>query len=354
MQPSSLSPASARPARRLPWYRGLVRPLLFLLPPETAQRAAERTLAVRPLWRAYGATLRTSDPLLTRTIAGMRLRNPIGLAAGFDKRCAYAGSLGHLGFGYMVLGTVTTQPRLGNPKPRLLRLPAQQSLLNSLGFPSDGLQAAVERLRRLRERPAPVLLSVAALDVQETVTSLAMVEPVVEGVELNISSPNTAGLRRFQEPVALRELLDTLNAKRSKPLFVKLPPYRDERGRDQVLGLARVCVDAGVTGLTCSNTVPQEDARLASGRGGLSGSAILGDTLRIIPEVRREAGPRAVINAVGGIFSGDDAYAALAAGADTVQLYTALVYRGPDVVHEICSVLAQRLRQAPLPGAALT
>lgn len=351
MQPSSLSQGRVRPARRLPWYRGVVRPLLFLLTPETAQRVAERTLALRPVWRAYGATLRTDDPVLARSVGGVRLRNPVGLAAGFDKRCAYAASLGYLGFGYVVVGTVTFQARQGNPRPRLVRLAEQQSLLNSLGFPSDGLEAAAARLRRLRERPAPVFVSLAALDEQETETSLTTMEPLVEGVEVNISSPNTAGVRRFQEPVALRGLLDRLNAKRAKPLFVKLAPYRDERGRDQVLELVRVCVGAGVTGLTCSNTVPQEDARLADGRGGLSGRAILGDTLRIIPEVRREAGRRAVINAVGGIFNGADAYRALAAGADTVQLYTALVYRGPDVVHEICVALAQRLREASLPLA---
>jgi dihydroorotate dehydrogenase len=301
--------------------------LLFKFPPEQAQRIAEGTLALTPLWRAYGKTLEVRDPALGRTVAGIHLRNPIGLAAGFDKQCAYLGALGHLGFGYVVGGTVTYHPRPGNARPRLARIPERESLLNSLGFPSEGLQAAVARLRKLRHRPAPVLVSIAALEEGETVESLRQLEPLVEGVELNISSPNTAGLRRFQEPVALRGLLDKLNAARKKPLFVKLPPFVNDRERDLVLSLLNVCIQSGMTGVTAINTIPQESSQLAIGRGGLSGREILPDMLRIIPELRREAGDRLVIHACGGVATGEDAWRALRAGADTVQLYTAFVYR---------------------------
>src|SRR5690606_2283823 len=126
------------------------------------------------------------------------------------------------------------------------------------------------------------LVSIAALEDEDTEACLRRLQPLVDGIELNISSPNTAGIRRYQEPDALRTLLERLNAVREKPLFVKLPPYTDEGGRDNVLSLVRVCRETGVTGLTAINTVPIEDARLAMGRGGLSGRAVLDDMLRIV------------------------------------------------------------------------
>ena len=326
----------------IPWYRSLARPLLFRLPPEPAQHVADRALAVKPLWRLAEKLSATPDSPVN--VGGLALRNPVGLAAGLDKRCAYLDSLGDLGFGYVVGGTVTYSARPGNPKPRVLRLTRSSSLINALGFPSEGLGPAVRMLRRLSHRPARVMVSIAALEEEETLTCQRELEPHVDALELNISSPNTAGLRRFQEPDALRGLLDLLNSKRRKPLFVKIPPYNDEAGREMVLRLVGVCRSAGATGLTAINTVPVEDSRLAMGRGGLSGAAILDDMLRVVPEVRAEAGPEMVVNACGGIATPDDAARALAAGADTVQLYTALVFRGPGVVREIVSGLAERSR----------
>ena len=328
-----------------PWYRQLVRPLLFRLPPEAALRVADAALAVRPVWRAYARQLGGAANVLERTVAGVPLRNPIGLAAGLDKQCAYLDSLGDLGFGYVVGGTVTRHPRPGNPKPRVLRLPERESLVNSLGFPSDGLDAVAARLRRRSSGPAPVFVSIAALEEEDTEACLTALEPLVSGVELNISSPNTQGLRRFQEPQALRALLERLNVRRTKPLFVKLPPYADDAGREQVLQLLGVCVATGVSGVTAINTVPVEEPRLAMGRGGLSGRAVLDDMLRIIPELRREAGPELIINACGGIATSGDVRRALDAGADTVQLYTAMVYGGPGVAGAIC-------RGLTLPPAA--
>jgi dihydroorotate dehydrogenase len=275
-------------------------------------------------------------------MAGIALRNPVGLAAGLDKQCAYLDSLGHMGFGYVVGGTVTYAARPGNPKPRVLRLTKISSLINALGFPCEGLGPAVRRLERLRDRPARVMVSIAALDELETQTCVRELEPHVDALELNISSPNTAGLRKFQEPEALRVLLAMLNEVRRKPLFVKLPPYSDDAGREGVLGLVRVCREVGVTGLTAINTVPVEDARLAMGRGGLSGAAILADMLRVVPEVRAEAGAGMVVNACGGIATADDAARALAAGADTVQLYSSLVFHGPGTVRNIVNGLAER------------
>ncbi len=329
------------PFPKVHWYRSFVRPWLFKLPPETALGAADRALAVTPFWRAYGALHPVPRGQQT-LMGGVAPRNPVGLAAGLDKQCAYLDSLGHLGFGYVVGGTVTLHPRPGNPKPRVLRLPEQKALINALGFPSVGLAIAARRLERLRVRPAKVLVSVAALGDEDTEACLRRLEPLVDGIELNISSPNTQGLRRYQEPQTLRTLIERLNGPRRKPLFVKLPPYTDDAGHENVSALVGVCKELGVTGVTASNTIPVDDARLAIGRGGLSGRPVLNDTLRIITELRQEAGDGMVINACGGISSADDAAKVLRAGADTVQLYTALVYCGPGVVHEIVSGLATR------------
>ena len=233
-------------------------------------------------------------------------------------------------------------PRPGNPKPRVLRLREQESVINALGFPGDGLDAVLARLERLRRMPARVLVSIAALDEHETAECAARLQPLVDGVEVNISSPNTAGLRRFQEPEALRGLLGMLDAVRLKPLFVKIPPWTTDEEREQVLSIVRVCREAAVDAVTAANTVPVEDGRLATGRGGLSGRAILEHMLAMLPDIRAELGSEVGLNACGGIASEDDARAALEAGADTVQLYTALVFRGPGLVEEICRGLRER------------
>ncbi|MBI2872686.1 MAG: dihydroorotate dehydrogenase 2 [Chloroflexi bacterium] len=332
-------------------YKSAFRPWLFRLPPERAQGVAEALLALAPLWRAVTPTFRQKYPALRREVAGIPLSNPVGLAAGYDKQCVHLAALGLLGFGYVVGGTVTPEPRRGNPRPRLLRRPGQQALVNAMGFPSNGLERVARRLERLRpsaeglrHRPTPIFVSIAALDEEGFARCHQRLEPLVEAVELNISSPNTAGIRVFQERDALLSLLRRLGGRR-KPLFVKLPPYSDPQGQERVLSLLEICRQAGVTGVTAINTVPVEEPRLKVGTGGLSGRPLLSDMLRIVSELRREGGPDLVINACGGIFTGEDAFAALQAGADTVQLFTALVYEGPGVVRCICRKL-ERLVQA--------
>ncbi len=322
---------------RIPWYRILARPFLFRLAPETAQQLTERTLSARRVWKIF----RAEPPSVPTNLASIQLRNPVGLAAGLDKRCAYLDTLGGFGFGYVVGGTVTRYPRPGNPKPRVLRLPKQQSLINALGFPSEGLDVVADRLRALKNRPARVIVSLAALEEIDTIECLRVLEPLVDAVELNISSPNTEGLRRYQEPDALSRLLEVLNGERNKPLFVKLPPYSDKAGKRNVLALVHACSVAGVNGVTAINTVPIEDRRLAIGRGGVSGQLIKEDMLRILSDIRREVDPSFLINACGGIGSTRDALEALDAGANTVQLYSSMVFRGPGLINEIVRGIAR-------------
>ena len=321
----------------------MVRPLLFRLPPETAQKLAE--LALKPGGRMLGLRRRAFGKGLRSELCGLTLQNPVGLAAGFDKDCALVRPLAALGFGYLTVGTVTEQPRPGNPRPRLLRYAKQELLVNAMGFPSKGLYHAARRLERARRRSlcAPVVVSVSGTTADEIVRCHRRLEPLADGVELNVSSPNTAGLRAFHEVAALTDLLARVNDGRRKPLFVKLPPYQspgaEEAGhrddRDTVLSMVRACLEAGVDALTVANSKPVTDGRLAVGAGGLSGRPVFGDTLRMVAEVRAEIGTKAAINACGGIFTGEDAWQALKAGATTVQLYTGLVYRGPGVVKRI-------------------
>lgn len=322
-------------------YTRLVRPLLFRLPPERAQKLAESFLVAGPLWRAISVL---DDPRLHTDVAGIRLPNPVGLAAGYDKDCVMLGRLAGLGFGYMVGGTVTAQPRPGNPRPRIVRNPGGGSLVNSLGFPSRGVEEAARTLSR-RLPSVPLLLSISGLTVDEFVLCYRRLGPLCDGIELNVSSPNTEGIRVFQEPERLGELLSELRAEKTGPLFLKLPPYFDDDQRIGVMRLVDVCMDRGVEGVTVANTHPVADERLAVGRGGLSGRPLLPHTLRMVAEVRRHAGDGLAINGCGGISSGEDALSVLCAGADTLQLFTGFVYEGPWLMKRIKRYLLDRMEE---------
>ena len=326
-------------------YARLVRPLLFALPPEGAQAVAEFALKRAGLWKMLAPVLRAPVDGPRVSLAGLDLANPVGMAAGYDKDCEFLPSLAALGFGYITGGTVTERPQPGNPRPRVLRKPREKALINALGFPSRGLEFAAAHLERTLRGPghAPLIVSVSGVTVESIVRCHRRLEPLADAIEINISSPNTAGLRVFQEPVALSELLQEAGRGRSKPLFVKLPPYEDERAaRDRILALAEVCARSGIDALTISNTRPTRDPRLAVGAGGLSGRPLLEDTLRMVAEVGDALSHTVAINACGGIFTGDDALRALDAGAMTVQLLTGLIYRGPGIVRRINREMASK------------
>ena len=327
------------------WYGALLRPLLFMLPPEAAQKLAHLALQRKLPWRLASPVLGVRNSRLTVSLAGLLLENPVGVAAGFDKNCELLPSLARLGFGYLVGGTVTETLRPGNPRPRLRRRVKEQSLVNALGFPNKGLESAARELSKARGavRKSAVVASVSGNTADEMVRCHRRLEPQVDAVELNISSPNSAGLRIFHDTTVLAELIDRINEGRSKPLMVKLPPYKsldlsetsESEGRDMVLSLVRVCIERGVDAVTAANSRPVADARLSMGTGGLSGRAVFLDVLRIVNDIKDVAGERLAINACGGIFSGEDAWQALQAGASTVQLYTGLVYRGPGIAGRI-------------------
>ena len=322
-------------------YRSLGRPFFFSLPPE-ASHSLVRMLLRSPLpWGAIGGAV--DAPAVRSDLAGLPLRNPIGMAAGFDKGCEMLGPFGRLGFGYVVGGTLTRHPRQGNPKPRIVRITRTRSLVNSMGLPNPGVEAAALRLAKL-DRTCPVLVSLADEDEADVAFGHSLLQPLADGFELNVSSPNSPWRHaRTNNPSYLRSVLDRLVPQRVKPLFVKLPPYWLPDEREEVLLLARIAVDAGADGLTCSNTRPVEEPRLASGKGGLSGGALSDATPRIVSEVRTAVGDGVPINACGGISTAEQALACLEAGATTVQVYSSLIYEGPRLLRSLTAGLAASL-----------
>ena len=343
-------------------YANLLRPLLFTLPAETAQKVAEKALRRPFVWKALRPGFQVRDRRLASSLCGISLSNPVGLAAGFDKDCEMIPALASLGFGYLTVGTVTAHPRPGNPKPRLFRDAKESSLINAMGFPSKGLVPAARRLELYRSigRGVPIVVSISGVTVDEIIRCHRRLEALAEAVEVNISSPNTAGLRLFHEPDALTELLGAVNEARYRPLIVKLPPYPapdvpgDEfaRSRDLLMSLVAVCKAQGVDGLTLANTRPTTDARLAVGSGGLSGRPVFSRMVEMVRDVRSDVGDGMSINACGGVFTGEDALAAIQAGATTVQTYTGFVYRGPTAAREINKELLAGMLQSGAGVAA--
>jgi dihydroorotate dehydrogenase len=217
-----------------------------------------------------------------------------------------------------------------------------------MGLPNKGATAVVTKLARKRPAYGPVVVSISGLSIEEFVECFRLMEPLVDGVELNISTPNTAGIRVFQVPETLTELLKAIDGSKTsdKPVWVKLPPHFDDEGRENVHHLIDVCVKSNVEGLTCVNTKLVNEPRASIRTGGLSGPPIFEDMLRIIADTYHYTDGRIPINACGGISSGLDAWKAFHAGASSVQMYTALVYHGPGIVSRINRQLLRLLTEA--------
>jgi dihydroorotate dehydrogenase len=323
------------------WYSAVGRPLFFALPPETAHRLAGAMLGLPLPWARIGHA--SDDPSLRTTVAGLTLRNPIGLAAGFDKTCAHLDPLAGLGFGYVVGGTITRAPRAGNAQPRIVRYPAKASMANAMGLPNPGADRAATNLGRHGQGSGVRFVSVADEAIEDALAAFSLLEPHADGVELNASCPNVSWGRDRDNEAHLRELVTAMRARSATPLFVKLPPFTTSVERDVVLALASIAQESGASGLTCSNTRPVQEARLSVGGGGLSGRALWGRTPMIVAEVRAATGGVMPINACGGISTADEILACLEAGASTVQVYSALIYEGPGLVGTLTEGLAAAL-----------
>lgn len=336
-----------------------VGPMLRRLDPECAHEA---TLAALAMGLAGHARWRP-DPMLRVTRFGLDFPHPLGLAAGFDKDARVAGRMLALGFGFVEIGTVTPRPQPGNPRPRIFRLPADGALINRLGFNNKGLEVAGARLAARRGRGivgANIGRNKDSSDaVADYVAGFRALAPHADYVTVNISSPNTPGLRDLQAVASLRPLLEALTAERAqaagavaqRPLLLKLAP--DLADADAVAA-AELALEVGLDGLIVSNTTiarpPDLGGPHAGESGGLSGRPLLARSTELLGIIHRETGDALPLVGVGGIASAADAYAKIRAGACLLQLYTALVYRGPALVHEIAQGLVALLRRDGFAG----
>jgi dihydroorotate dehydrogenase len=328
----------------------LLRAALFRMPADRAHDLARLALRVPAPYRWLGRSIMRRDPRLETTLAGLRLANPVGLAPGFDKDGDLVGSLQHLGFGYVVVGSVTAERRAGNPRPRLVRYPERLSIANSMGLPNRGVDAAA---RLLRARPATattVMASVAGFSIETILAGVAKLEPLVAAVEVGLICPNSSESERLRELEMVGDLVAGLGRQRTKPVFVKLPPYHSPDDRDRVMKMIDLCAGAGLDGVSVNGGRPVVEPRLAVGRGSLAGRDTFADALRIVGEVAEHAAGRLLVRASGGVFTGEDAALMLRAGAATVEVYSAFIYRGWRVADEINRGLLNILDREGLPS----
>jgi dihydroorotate dehydrogenase len=363
MQRATAQPASPDyPMPLLPY--ALARPFLFGLDPETAHDLTMAALAGTqrtPLKAAYCAG-RIDDPI---TLAGLNFPNRVGMAAGLDKNARCIDGLAAMGFGFVEVGTVTPKPQPGNAKPRMFRLPEANALINRLGFNNEGLAAFISNVQTAAcRRAAPqgqthrIVLGLnigknAATPIENAVDDylicLSGVYPHADYVTINISSPNTKNLRALQSDEALDQLLSALSGARERlasehgrrvPLFVKIAPDLDE---SQVAVIASTLKRQGMDGVIATNTTLSREAvkgqKHAEEAGGLSGSPVLESSNRVIAQLRSALGTGFPIIGVGGIMSGADAVSKIKAGADVVQIYTGLIYKGPALVSEAAKAI---------------
>jgi dihydroorotate dehydrogenase len=310
-----------------PWAIG--RRAFFAMDPERSHEVALAMLGWPLPWRTLGGV--RADPDLRTIVAGLDLANRVGLAAGFDKGCRRLGPLGRLGFGYVVGGTVTLRPRPGNARPRIARDPDRRALVNAMGLPNPGAEAVAANLART-PRTTSRWISLADEALEDAVAALDLVAPLGDAIELNASSPNAGWTHRADHAA---EVTAAFVARTDRPVFVKIPPFTDEVSREGVLAMAIAAVDAGAHGLTCGNTVPVDDPRMSTGRGGLSGGPLTAATPSIVSAVAAGTASCVPINACGGIFTAADVRRCLDAGAATVQVYTGLIYGGPRIVRTL-------------------
>ncbi|NZA24824.1 quinone-dependent dihydroorotate dehydrogenase [Luteimonas sp. SJ-92] len=344
---------------------GLARSLLFRL---DAERAHALGLAgLEAAWRAgLRSLLAERRREFPASLLGLTFPNPVGLAAGLDKNGAHVDALFGLGFGFVEVGTVTPRPQPGNPKPRMFRLSGHRAIINRLGFNNDGVDALVANVSRARCRSGPLGINIGRnrdtpneSAAGDYLHCMERVYPLADYLTVNISSPNTAGLRELQEEQALRRLVGTLREAQERlgaqhgkrvPMLVKVSPDLSD---EDVEAAARVLADLRVDGVIATNTTVSrlavQDHPLARETGGLSGAPLMDKSTAVLRMLRTRLPASIPLIGVGGVMSGAEAVKKMAAGASLVQLYTGFIYRGPALIGE-CVDAIRRRKEAPSRG----
>jgi dihydroorotate dehydrogenase len=331
LQPST--PASLA----VPLYERLLKPILFSMDPELVHEVAIATLKTlsRLPW-LLDVLPRSGDQRLNRELFGLRFPNPIGLAAGFDKNGMALPAWAALGFGFVEIGTITSQPQVGNPRPRIFRIPEMEALINRLGFNNQGVEKIAVRLEQLRLSSNWPKIPVG-LNIGKYLRSFQRLRGLGDYFVLNVSSPNTPDLRKLQEKAAIGELFKAVQQQnQEKPLLVKIAPDLTPEQLDHILALAN---DYRLAGVIATNTTTDQRALSEDKRqlGGLSGKPLRTRSLEILRHIKRHSSLPVI--SVGGIMNEDDAKERFDSGAELVQVYTGFVYRGPRLVRKIAGSL---------------
>ena len=323
-------------------YRAF-RSALFRLDAEEAHEFTARQIEALqqiPLAMSVIASLCRPPKSAARELLGLRFPSPVGIAAGFDKNATMMPMLAALGFGFVEVGTVTLKPQAGNARPRLFRYPEHRALINRMGFNNDGADAVAERLRRW-DRGVPLFVNVGKnRDVPLEAAADAYAEcyrrlaPHADAAVLNLSSPNTPGLRDLQRPEQLEQLLASVRSLRVGPILIKIAPDLDDT---QIAEISDVCV-RGADGMICTNTTLDRLPGMHE-TGGLSGAPLFARSTDVLRKVRSRVGPRYPLIGVGGITTAEDARMKIAAGADLVQVYTSFIYEGPALPSRLATAL---------------
>lgn len=340
------------------WYTHFIRPLLFNFPPEWVHHQAMAAMGVEAFTAPFSRWSEKPTPELEVELWGLKFRNPVGLAAGFDKDAQCLPAWENLGFGYAEIGTVTPRPQPGNPAPRIFRIPEAKALINRMGFPNKGAEAVAESLKELKRQQRwpsiPIGINIGKMKdtpleeaQKDYLKCFEVLHPYADFIEVNISSPNTPGLRQLQNKNFVEALFVPLLARRAElglkvPVLIKIAP---DLSTAQITEMVEVCLDLKLDGIVATNTTLDHSAVALKEAGGLSGLPLGNPSTEIIRHVVKESGGKIPVIGVGGVFTADDVQAKLDAGASLVQLYTGFIYQGPLVVRDICRGLMAKRRE---------
>lgn len=338
------------------FYEAALRPLLFRMDPETAHN-----LAFKALEAGLVSAPPFEHPALKQNLFGVHFPNPLGLGAGFDKNARAVSHWHRLGFGFAEIGTVTWHGQPGNPKPRLFRIPSEKALINRMGFNNEGAEAVAQRLAQAKSRiPLGINLGKSKITPLEEAAddyrkSFAALNSFGDYFVVNVSSPNTPGLRSLQEKGPLREIFSAIRAvDAAKPLFVKVAPDLEFEALDDVV---EVALEQGLTGIIATNTTLARDVISGSApnrdeAGGLSGAPLRAKSDAVLKHLHRQCGGRLILVGVGGIFDGEDLYRKVGLGAHLCQVYTGWIYGGPSMAAKTLQEFAARLDREGLKSCA--